>query len=80
MDNFIDIIREKAERHRERYRSFDVAGFIGWVRRQALEWQQWAASQSISALNRKRRYESWETIKNAGRVRYTMMPPEDGPR
>jgi hypothetical protein len=77
MENHIDIIRHKAEQHHKRYRSFDVAAFMRWIERQPSAWLRWAVVQSISALNRQRRYDTWNTIKNAGREQYTMEPPED---
>lgn len=77
MDNFIDIIRTKAERHKERYRSFDVGVFMRWIGRQNTDWHRWASDQAISALNRHRRCEAWASIQNARRVRYTPEPPDD---
>ena len=79
MDNIIESIRDKAERHRERYRSFDVAVFMLRIGTQTPAWQRWAAGQNISALNRQRRYQTWDAILNAGRARYTPEPVEDGP-
>jgi hypothetical protein len=76
----IDIIRAKAERHREQYARFDQAGFMRWIERQTPGWQEWAAGQPISILNRQRGYQTWESIQNAQRAGYTVVPPEDGPR
>lgn len=78
MDDF-DIIRNKADQHHGRYRSFDVAAFLRWIKRQTPAWRRWAAGQSISSLNRQRRCETWATIKYASRNQYTPVPPDDGP-
>ncbi len=78
--DMIDVIRDHAERHHQRYPTFDVAAFLRWIVRQSTDWQRWAAEQTIPALNRQRRCEAWATIKGAGRVRYTPEPVEDGPR
>lgn len=76
----IDVIRDRAERHHQRYRTFDLAAFMRWAGHQSTDWLQWATGQSISTLNRQRRWETWATIQNAGRVQYTQEPVEDGPR
>ncbi len=77
--NDIDIIRKSAEQHQQRYRSFDVAAFMGWAERQPPAWLRWSSGQTIPTLNRQKRFNIWDNITNARRLRYTSEPPEDGP-
>ena len=73
----LTIIREKAKAHQERYKSFDLARFMRWVESKPFSWQLAATSQSISALNRQKRYELWDAIQEASKAQYTPEPPED---
>ena len=73
----ITIIRQKAQQHQERYKSFDLGRFMRWVERQIFSWQLAATSQSISTLNRQKRYESCAAIQEADKKQYTPEPVED---
>jgi hypothetical protein len=75
----LETIRQKAEVHARRYRSFDMPAFLRWIASKPVSWQCDAASKTIANLNIQRRYQSWETQQASRRIKYTGTPPEDGP-
>jgi hypothetical protein len=78
--NALDIIRAKAKTHAATYRKFDFTGFMRWVESQTAEWQCWASSRTVAYLNSNRRYNSWRIQVDGRKRRFTICPPEDGPR
>lgn len=78
--NPLEIIRTKATTHALKFRKFNLNSFMNWIEGQSVDWQCWAASRTISYLNQNRRYNSWQIQVDGRKTRYTMSPPEDGPR